>query len=134
MSTHWTGNSGAQSPKAPLGPDGERLVGFDDAHPAANRKCREPQDHRHQLRTIRPYAYRDAVTLLCRCHLDRSSLYASENKPRAAVTSSTSSMWTRQNVRGKARDTIIVYNLTFQDQSRNARSAQIYARIIILER
>src|SRR5205814_9790293 len=46
------------------GPDGERLVGFDNAHPVARQKRGEPQDHRHRLRTIRPYEYRDAATLL----------------------------------------------------------------------
>ncbi len=52
------------------GPDGERLVGFDNAHPAAPQKRGEPQDHRHprvkpgDLRTIRAYEYRDAATLL----------------------------------------------------------------------
>jgi hypothetical protein len=44
------------------GPDGERLVGFDNAHPVARRRHGEPQDHR--LRTIRPYEYQDAATLL----------------------------------------------------------------------
>ena len=50
-------------------PDGERLVGFDNAH--AVRKGRGPgrqpsgkHDHRHRLRTIRSYEYVDAVTLL----------------------------------------------------------------------
>ena len=49
-------------------PDGERLVGFDNAH--AVREGRGPgrrrweYDHRHRLRTIRPYEYKDAVTLL----------------------------------------------------------------------
>jgi hypothetical protein len=46
------------------GPDGERLVGFDNAHPVARHKRGAPQDHRHRLRTIRAYAYRDAATLL----------------------------------------------------------------------
>ena len=46
------------------GPDGERLVGFDNAHPVAKRKRGEPQDHRHRLRTIKAYEYRDAATLL----------------------------------------------------------------------
>ena len=41
-----------------------RLVGFDNAHPVAKYKCGEPHDHRHRLRTIRPYDYRDAATLL----------------------------------------------------------------------
>jgi hypothetical protein len=35
------------------GPDGERLVGFDNAHPVAKQKRGEAQDHRHRLRTIR---------------------------------------------------------------------------------
>jgi len=46
------------------GPDGERLVGFDNAHSVARQKRGEPQDHRHRLRSIRPYEYRDAATLL----------------------------------------------------------------------
>lgn len=46
------------------GPEGERLVGFDNAHPVARQKRGAPQDHRHRLRTIRPYDYRDAATLL----------------------------------------------------------------------
>ena len=52
------------------GPDGERLVGFDNAHPVARRKRGGPQDHRHppvkpgDQRTIRAYEYRDAATLL----------------------------------------------------------------------
>jgi len=45
-------------------PDGERLVGFDNAHPVAPQKRGEPQDHRHRLRTIKAYEYRDAATLL----------------------------------------------------------------------
>ncbi|MDI1263404.1 MAG: DUF6516 family protein [bacterium] len=51
------------------GPDGQRLVGFDNAHPVsaqtgpAGRKLRS-QDHRHRLKTIRPYGYKDAATLL----------------------------------------------------------------------
>jgi hypothetical protein len=46
------------------GPDGEQLVGFDNAHPVGRQKRGEPQDHRHRLRSIRPYEYRDAATLL----------------------------------------------------------------------
>ena len=46
------------------GPDGERLVGFDNAHPVEGQKRGGPQDHRHRLRTIRGYEYRDAATLL----------------------------------------------------------------------
>ena len=50
-------------------PNGERLVGFDNAHPVRRRRGpgsrrRTERDHRHRLRTIRPYEYRDAVTLL----------------------------------------------------------------------
>ena len=50
-------------------PDGERLVGFDNAHgvregggPGTRR--RRERDHRHRLRSIRPYDYTDAAALL----------------------------------------------------------------------
>jgi hypothetical protein len=46
------------------GPDGERLVGFDNAHAVARQKGDKPNDHRHRLRTVRPYEYQDAATLL----------------------------------------------------------------------
>jgi hypothetical protein len=46
------------------GPLGEQLVGFDNAHPVARQKLGGPRDHRHRLRTIRAYEYRDAATLL----------------------------------------------------------------------
>jgi Family of unknown function (DUF6516) len=46
------------------GPDGERLVGFDNAHPVGRQRHGTPQDHRHRLRSIRPYEYWDAATLL----------------------------------------------------------------------
>ncbi len=46
------------------GPDGDRLVGFDNAHPVGRQKRGDPQDHRHRLPTIRTYEYRDAATLL----------------------------------------------------------------------
>ena len=51
------------------GPDGERLVGFDNAHPIAaqsgrGRRKKVEHDHRHRLKTVRPYEYRDAGTLL----------------------------------------------------------------------
>ncbi len=50
-------------------PDGARLVGFDNAHPARRRRghgarTRGESDHRHRLRTVRFYDYRDAATLL----------------------------------------------------------------------
>jgi hypothetical protein len=46
------------------GPDGERLVGFDNAHPVGRRRRGEPQDHRHRLGTLKSYEYRDAARLL----------------------------------------------------------------------
>jgi hypothetical protein len=46
------------------GPDGERLVGFDNAHAVARRKGDRSRDHRHRLRTVRSYEYKDAATLL----------------------------------------------------------------------
>ena len=50
-------------------PDGERLVGFDNAHAVGEgrgpgRRRSGEHDHRHRLRTIRSYEYMDAVTLL----------------------------------------------------------------------
>jgi len=46
------------------GPGGERLVGFDNAHSVGRQKSGEPQDHRHRIRTVKPYEYTDAATLL----------------------------------------------------------------------
>ena len=51
------------------GENGERLVGFDKAHPVRAQggpagRGRAEHDHRHRFKTIRPYAYRDAATLL----------------------------------------------------------------------
>ena len=50
------------------GPGGERLVGFDNAHPVRASTGpggkRSGRDHRHRLRTVRPYDYADAATLL----------------------------------------------------------------------
>ena len=44
---------------------GERLVGFDNAHPLARQRRSEPQDHRHRLAADDcPKEYRDATTLL----------------------------------------------------------------------
>jgi hypothetical protein len=42
---------------------GARLVGFDNAHPASGSKDRA-KDHRHRLKSVKPYVYRDAATLL----------------------------------------------------------------------
>jgi hypothetical protein len=46
------------------GPSGERLVGFDNAHPAGRQSRGQPQDHRHRIRTVKPYDYSDAAKLL----------------------------------------------------------------------
>jgi hypothetical protein len=46
------------------GPSGERLVGFDNAHPVRRRRRGQPMDHLHRLRTLAPYDYRDAASLL----------------------------------------------------------------------
>lgn len=46
------------------GADGERLVGFDNAHQVTGQKKGAARDHKHRLRTVRPYDYMDAATLL----------------------------------------------------------------------
>jgi len=46
------------------GPSGERLVGFDNALPVGRQKKGEPQDHRHRLQTVKPYAHENAGMLL----------------------------------------------------------------------
>lgn len=46
------------------GPSGARLVGFDNAHALERQRPGDPQDHRHRIRSVRPYEYRDAGTLL----------------------------------------------------------------------
>lgn len=46
------------------GPSGERLAGFDNAHSVGGPRRGAAQDHRHRLRTVRPYDYRDAASLL----------------------------------------------------------------------
>jgi hypothetical protein len=51
------------------GPDGERLMGFDNAHPVRSRsgpggKPASTFDHKHRLKASRPYEYKDAATLL----------------------------------------------------------------------
>jgi hypothetical protein len=46
---------------------GARLAGFDNGHPAPTKKGRSrrvERDHRHRLKMVRPYEYRDAATLL----------------------------------------------------------------------
>jgi hypothetical protein len=49
--------------------EGELLVCFDNAHPVRptqgpSGRRRAARDHKHRLRTVRPYAYTDAATLL----------------------------------------------------------------------
>jgi len=47
--------------------DGERLVGFDNAHAVTGSgpaRKRQTWDHKHRLKTVRPYEYRDAAALL----------------------------------------------------------------------
>ena len=46
------------------GPDGARLVGFDNAHAVAGQSKGAAKDHKHRLRTIRTYEYQDAGTLV----------------------------------------------------------------------
>ena len=51
------------------GGQGERLLGFDNAHPVRHAASpgsgkRPEHDHRHRLQAVRPYDYRDAGTLL----------------------------------------------------------------------
>jgi len=46
------------------GPDGERLVGFDNAHPVAGQRRGNPQDHHHRSTIVRRYEYRNAATLI----------------------------------------------------------------------
>lgn len=68
----------SSSPERPHGLDysvtlhdsaGRRLVGFDNAHPVrgstgASGRRRRTGDHRHRLRTVRPYVFRGAAALL----------------------------------------------------------------------
>ena len=42
-------------------PDGERILGFDNAHPI---KSADVNDHKHTLKTVKSYKYTDAVTLI----------------------------------------------------------------------
>ena len=49
-------------------PDGIRLAGFDNSHPVKDGRGpgagkRIGSDHRHRLKSVRPYDYRDAGTL-----------------------------------------------------------------------
>jgi hypothetical protein len=51
------------------GPDGKRIVGYDNAHPVQavkgpGGKRTKSQDHRHRYNTVRPYKFVDAGTLV----------------------------------------------------------------------
>jgi hypothetical protein len=73
---HWVSFIVTQVPATPEKPhgldysltlharNGERLVGFDNAHPVGKQTRGAPQDHRHRIRTVRPYEYSDAAKLL----------------------------------------------------------------------
>ena len=45
------------------GPDGERLVGFDNAHQIAGHRGTAVKDDKHRLHTVRAYDYTDAAAL-----------------------------------------------------------------------
>jgi Family of unknown function (DUF6516) len=73
---HWVSFVVTQVPATPEKPhgldysltlhahNGERLVGFDNAHAVGKQKQSTAQDHRHRIRTVRPYEYSDAAQLL----------------------------------------------------------------------
>ena len=51
------------------GPDGNSLVGFDNAHAVREShgpggKSRGALDHKHRMETVRPYRFKDAATLV----------------------------------------------------------------------
>jgi len=51
------------------GEDGERFVGFDNAHPIRTKsgpagKRSKVRDHKHKLKSVSPYEYKNAATLL----------------------------------------------------------------------
>lgn len=51
------------------GPDGDRIIGYDNAHPAPVTKGpggrrSKSQDHRHRYHRVRPYKFVDAGTLM----------------------------------------------------------------------
>lgn len=65
------------------GPDGERLVGFDNAHTVRRAsgpggKAGTASDHMHRLETARPYQYRDAAALLRTSGLRSTKCFAKE--------------------------------------------------------
>lgn len=72
---HWVKFVVRQVPVTPERPHGlsysltlhaasnERLVGFDNAHSAPKAKDKA-HDHKHRFKTVKPYEYKDAGTLL----------------------------------------------------------------------
>jgi hypothetical protein len=46
------------------GSDNERLVGFDNAHSVPPADTDDPHDHRHVLKSVKPYEYADSAALL----------------------------------------------------------------------
>ncbi len=75
---HWVGFVVTRVPASPEKPhgidysltlhgaDGERLVGFDNAHPVGRQKRGEPQDHHHRLRRISAVRVPGRGNLACR--------------------------------------------------------------------
>jgi hypothetical protein len=73
---HWVRFAVSQVPPSPEKPhgldcsptlhgrNGDRLVGFDNAHPVGKQKRGDPRDRRHRLRTLKPYDCLDAATPL----------------------------------------------------------------------
>ena len=60
---------GLNYPLSLHGPDGNRLVGFDNAHAVREShgpggKSRGPLDYKHRIETVRPYRFQDAGKLL----------------------------------------------------------------------
>lgn len=45
-------------------PDGQRMVGFDNAHAVKGTRKAGPHDHRHRIKTVKPYEYKDAASLV----------------------------------------------------------------------
>ena len=46
------------------GADGERLVGFDNAHRVAGQAKGAPKDHKHRLRTVRPCEHMEVESVM----------------------------------------------------------------------
>ena len=46
------------------GREGDRLAGFDNAHAVHGQPWGKAHDHKHRFRSLRPYEYQNALTLL----------------------------------------------------------------------